>query len=326
MPHRLCDHIYDVVIEADLTESQRVELFHTISRYIVHLADGFEMRRAVLRFQLQEQYYGENKLQEKIENEWLLWRSIWDIIYRDAYDENEMQRSADFFRVELDDILFIMNNLYQEDIKAIQGLHYDPRKDFGRYNPVVLLSAIRPKIIKMVKRKMKFLFQYDQGMSLEDFVAHAELKALQGFRRYDGQCVSEKDAQYKMFNCARSWVMDTLNNPNTHDQKRVIQTEGGYQRQVLSLDSTTDNQNTLLDTLPCNETLNCIHFAEYISIIEQRCSSGVVAYVKDVIYGQSEVDPKEKGYYPRLRKKYGITKQQVREEVGTIIRDVLLTR
>ena len=58
---RLCDTIYSVVIEADLTESERIDLFHTLSRYIIHLADGFEMRRMVLQFDLKEYYYGDER-------------------------------------------------------------------------------------------------------------------------------------------------------------------------------------------------------------------------------------------------------------------------
>jgi hypothetical protein len=327
MAGRLCDAIYEAVIAAGLSQAKCIPVYHILARYIIRLADGHEMKRDIGRYDLNDYYYGKGKLKDMMDGEFSIWRCVWDIIYRDGYSEEEMRASARFFDVDFEDVAFVMNNLLQFDFRCIQELHYNPRTTYKRYDLTKVLKLLRPRLRRLIMYKLRYLYEHDMSLTVDDYLREAEIHAYRGFQKYEGNCTSEDDLVNKMFSCANSYVQDHCKEAEATKRLHKNNT-GGYELRVFSMDIGIgeDKTGTLHDTLPCYSTQQQMHFDEYLELIQRYCSPDVAAYVMDVIEGQSDVDPNDKQYYKKLRQKYDVTRAQVQEEVNFIVRRYVLKK
>lgn len=322
MPQRLCDSIYDMVISAKLTNSQSEEVYFGISRRIAKVSDGHVVRRVINKYALQPYYDGDGNLQEKVLYNFTLWRPIWHIIYNNGYTDKFMKKTCKIFSVDLSDVEFVIQHLYQADFNLIQIMNYDPLTDYGKYNAEKLVrNLIKP--INYLVNGLAYIYNNDPGTDRNHFVDGCKLKALEGFRRYEGECIDEADLQNKMYSTVNSWVKDIQN--SSDDFKRIVETKDGFDRRVLYLDTPISNnkgstsKDTMKDMIVSTEMEEHVHFKEYLEDVQKYCSEGVFLYVKAVIEGNKLVDSNDEKYYSSLRKIFSVTLEQVKDEVAYVL-------
>ena len=313
-PHKLSDCLYGMAIDGGITSSQQTILFRVLARYICKLTDGHVVRRNIIRYALEDYYYGSGGTQEKIETDYLIWRCVWDIIYNDSYSMRQMEESAKFFGVDLDDTLFVMDNFYQKEIEIIQQMGYNPRKDFGKFDPVNIINVhLEKRFVALCKSKLRFLYQYDPGKGYEDWLTEMRMAAIKGFRRYDGECASEEEISKKMYSCAYSYVMEVTGSEETQQTKRIEKQEGGYRRKVLSLDyQESGSDDSMLNHLHDDSFFEDTLMRDNLDKINKLCSNGVYAYLKEL-----SSDVEVIGDAERL-KKHNVSHEQVEEELRII--------
>lgn len=311
---KLSDCLYGMAVDGSISVSQQAILFRVIAKYLCKLTDGHVVRTHILRYGLEDYYYGSGNIQEKIETDYLVWRCVWDIVYNDLYSMEGMKDSAKFFGVDIDDAHFVIDNLYQSEFELIQIMDYDSREDFGKLDPIDIIDTHLIKRFDMLCRgKLRFLYQYDPGNAYSDWINEMRIEALKGFRRYDGECSSEEEMSKKMYSCAYSYVMEVIGSDEVNETKRIEKHPGGYRRKVLSLDYKQDrSEDTLFNHLYDTSNVEDINMHDNLDNISKRCSPSVCAYLKELCDSDELITDTQ-----RLEK-HNVSYEQVEEELRLI--------
>ena len=321
MIDRLCDSLYSMVIDAKLKQYEIEEVFCVLSRKISKLCDGHTVRKVISKYKLKEYYYGDGNIQEKMSNHYLIWRGVWYCVYYDGYEDKFLEKTSNIFGIHKSDLEFVLEHLYQKDFSVIQEINHDPLVSFKRFKVEDLIEGIESKIKRLIY-SLRYLYSHDQGISKEDYLSLAKIKALEGFRMYDGECDTIEEYQGKMLSVVNSFIKDEHH--RMKDDKRIeIYGEGGYRLRILSLNHSfmeDSKEVTLLDTLSDTfSDIDDLYVKHFIKDVKKLCSYSVFKYVETILLGKSHgVDVKDKAYYRKIRAELGVTLDQTKKEIAHV--------
>jgi len=322
MPKRFCDLYYEMVIDKGLTESQYIEVFYAVARDVASVGDGHGVRGVITKHKLEKYYYG--GVQEKaLHIKFRVRGAVWHCIQNIGYDEKFRRETAKKFKVDPADIEFVINHLFHTDILIIQDTMYDPIVDLNKYDDKKMLKSIETRIQKLVNG-VRFLYMNDPAKTREDYISEATIKAMEGMRIYEGECIDEDDLSNKMYSRANSHIRN-VQNKSEEISRLEKNNDGGYELKILSLDFKSEKQDSdsgysLMDTLDNNYIDEDMHFNEYLEYVKKFCSRKVYLYVKTILGGDDTgVDKHDREYYRKIRKKIGITLKQVKKEISYVL-------